>query len=62
MKVTVLYGLEPQEVWQKWKEKRRKNEEALLCAQNYAYILLLLKGGNYLENADFSVFRNNMNC
>lgn len=33
-----------------------KNGKALLCAENYVYILLLLKADNYLENADFGVF------
>lgn len=56
MKVTVLYGLEPQQVWQLWKQKwwKKKSWKCIVCAENYVYILLLLRACNYLENAGLS--------
>lgn len=32
-------------------EKKKKERESVLCAENYVYILLLLRAGSYLENA-----------
>lgn len=29
----------------------KKTRESVLCAENYVYILLLLRDGSYLENA-----------
>lgn len=30
---------------------KKKPHESVLCAENYVYILLLLRAGSYLENA-----------
>lgn len=31
-------------------DKKKKTRESVLCAENYVYILLLLRAGSYLEN------------